>query len=234
MRTAVGQRLHRAAGREPAAPGCTGASPACAPGLPALRMRTGSPVRRRRGRARPTRCAGIRSRSGRAAGFHRRPAHHRRQRHADAQTGVAVHLVLANRSMDRVLVNADGEMLLVPQQGTLTLTTELGVLQVAPGEIALLPRGLAFRSRSRGRAASMSAKTTARRSACLNSAHRLKRAGACTRLPGAGAAFEATRSRPRCEEIRRLPVALRGAVSPFNVVAWHGNLVPCKYIRRAS
>ena len=52
---------------------------------------------------------------------------------ADAQTGIAVHLVLANRSMQRAFVNADGEMLLVPQQGALTLTTELGVLQVAPG-----------------------------------------------------------------------------------------------------
>jgi homogentisate 1,2-dioxygenase len=47
--------------------------------------------------------------------------------------------------MERAFVNADGEMLLVPQQGALTITTELGLLQVAPGEIALLPRGLAFK-----------------------------------------------------------------------------------------
>ncbi|MGH8809333.1 MAG: homogentisate 1,2-dioxygenase, partial [Noviherbaspirillum sp.] len=64
----------------------------------------------------------------------------------EAQTGMAAHLYLANRSMtDSAFVNADGEMLLVPQQGTLTITTELGVLEVAPGEIALLPRGMAFK-----------------------------------------------------------------------------------------
>jgi homogentisate 1,2-dioxygenase len=61
---------------------------------------------------------------------------------ADAQTGVGVHLYLANRSMtNRAFVDADGELLLVPQQGRLTITTELGVLDVAPGEIALLPIG---------------------------------------------------------------------------------------------
>jgi homogentisate 1,2-dioxygenase len=65
---------------------------------------------------------------------------------ADAQTGIAAHLYLVNRSMTRrAFVNADGEMLLVPQQGKLTVTTELGVLTVAPGEIALLPRGLVFK-----------------------------------------------------------------------------------------
>ena len=65
---------------------------------------------------------------------------------ADAQTGVAAHLYLVNRSMGRrAFVNADGEMLLVPQQGRLTITTELGILEVAPGEIALLPRGMAFK-----------------------------------------------------------------------------------------
>ena len=65
---------------------------------------------------------------------------------ADAQTGIAAHQYLANRAMGRrAFVNADGEMLLVPQQGTLTITTELGRLQVPPGEVALLPRGIAFK-----------------------------------------------------------------------------------------
>jgi homogentisate 1,2-dioxygenase len=63
-----------------------------------------------------------------------------------AQTGVAVHLYRANRSMPRrVLCNADGELLLVPQAGALALHTELGVLHVAPGAIAVVPRGLRFR-----------------------------------------------------------------------------------------
>ena len=64
---------------------------------------------------------------------------------ADAQTGIAAHLVLANCSMQRVLINADGEMLIVPQQGAMTITTELGVLHVAAGQIVLIPRGMAFR-----------------------------------------------------------------------------------------
>ena len=65
---------------------------------------------------------------------------------ADAQLGMAALVYAANRSMGRrALVNADGEMLLVPQQGRLLITTELGVLEVKPGEIALLPRGLAFK-----------------------------------------------------------------------------------------
>src|SRR5262245_61052357 len=63
-----------------------------------------------------------------------------------AQSGMAALVYTANRSMQRrVLVNADAEMLFVPQQGRLQITTELGRLQVAAGEIALLPRGLAFR-----------------------------------------------------------------------------------------
>ena len=65
---------------------------------------------------------------------------------AQMQTGIAAHVVLANRSMQcRALINADGEMLLLPQQGRLRITTELGVLQIGPGELALVPRGMAFK-----------------------------------------------------------------------------------------
>jgi homogentisate 1,2-dioxygenase len=152
----------------------------------------------------------------------------------DAQTGVAVHLVLANRSMQRAFVNADGEMLVVPQQGALTITTELGVLQVAPGEIALLPRGMAFKVALDG---------PTRAYVCENH-------GAPFRLPELGpigsngladardfiapsAAFEAD---PQPTEIvRKFGGRLWRAsakASPFNVVAWHGNLVPFKYDTR--
>ena len=64
---------------------------------------------------------------------------------AAMQQGIGVHLYLANRDMGRrALVDADGELLLVPQQGRLAITTECGQLEVAPGEICLLPRGMAF------------------------------------------------------------------------------------------
>ena len=62
-----------------------------------------------------------------------------------AQHGAGIHAYCANRSMDRVFYNADGEMLFVPQEGAITLATELGRIAVAPGEIALVPRGVKFR-----------------------------------------------------------------------------------------
>ena len=152
---------------------------------------------------------------------------------ADAQTGVAALVYTANQSMARrALVNADGEMLLVPQQGRLLVTTELGVLSVRPGEIGLLPRGMAFKiglpdGPSRGYV-------------CENY-------GAALRLPELGpigsnglanardfvaphAAFDAE---PGAYEIVK---KFGGRLwrntqpgTPFNVVAWHGNLAPMTY-----
>ncbi|MBI2969282.1 MAG: homogentisate 1,2-dioxygenase [Gammaproteobacteria bacterium] len=62
------------------------------------------------------------------------------------QAGCGIHLYLANRSMqDRFFYNADGELLIVPQQGRVTAHTECGVLSAAPGEILLIPRGMKFR-----------------------------------------------------------------------------------------
>ncbi|MGH8402811.1 MAG: homogentisate 1,2-dioxygenase [Gammaproteobacteria bacterium] len=65
---------------------------------------------------------------------------------AVTQSGCGIHIYTANRSMqDRYFYNADGELLIVPQQGRLRLATELGVLEVAPLEIAVIPRGVRFR-----------------------------------------------------------------------------------------
>ncbi len=152
---------------------------------------------------------------------------------ADAQSGVGALVYTANRSMvRRALVNADGEMLLVPQQGRLVITSELGVLAVRPGEIALMPRGLAFKVElpdgpSRGYV-------------CENY-------GAPFRLPELGpigsnglanprdfraphAAFE---TEPGAYEIvRKFGGRLWRTTqpgTPFNVVAWHGNLAPMAY-----
>ncbi|MBO6785087.1 MAG: homogentisate 1,2-dioxygenase, partial [Alphaproteobacteria bacterium] len=66
---------------------------------------------------------------------------------AYTQAGIGIHLYAANASMtDRFFHNADGELLFVPQQGRLMLHTELGVLDAAPGEIAVIPRGIKFRA----------------------------------------------------------------------------------------
>jgi homogentisate 1,2-dioxygenase len=152
---------------------------------------------------------------------------------ADAQTGVAALVYTANQSMlRRALVNADGEMLLVPQQGRLLVTTELGVLSVRPGEIGLLPRGMAFKiglpdGPSRGYV-------------CENY-------GAALRLPELGpigsnglanardfvapcAAFESEVG--AYEIVKKFGGRLwrnTQPATPFNVVAWHGNLAPMKY-----
>ena len=151
---------------------------------------------------------------------------------ADAQTGIAAHLYLVNRSMgNRAFVNADGEMLLVPQQGRLLITTEFGLLDVKPGEIALVPRGVAFKVAVDG---------PSRGYVCENY-------GAPFRLPELGpigsnglanprdflapvAAFEAAGG--GYEIVKKYGGALwtaQAPSTPFNVVAWHGSLAPMKY-----
>jgi homogentisate 1,2-dioxygenase len=65
---------------------------------------------------------------------------------ASAQTGCAMHVYAANESMtDRFFYDADGELLIAPELGTLFVHTELGILDVAPGEICVIPRGIKFR-----------------------------------------------------------------------------------------
>ena len=154
----------------------------------------------------------------------------------DAHSGMAALLYTATRSMqDRALLNADAEMLIVPQQGALRLQTELGWLAVAPGEIALIPRGLAFR---------VELDAPCRGYVCENY-------GAAFRLPELGpigsnglanardflapvAAFDAGPAQP-CELLRKEGGRLWRAAqdhSPFDVVAWHGTLYPLKYDTR--
>ncbi|RYX94673.1 MAG: homogentisate 1,2-dioxygenase [Comamonadaceae bacterium] len=156
----------------------------------------------------------------------------------EAQSGIGSLMYLAGKSMDRrAFVNADGELLIVPQQGRLLITTELGVLDVKPGEIALIPRGVVFKVALPDSDAGAG---PSRGYVCENY-------GAQFRLPELGpigsnglansrdfmapvAAFEEAGA--PCEVIKksggsfwRAPMAQ----SPFNVVAWHGNLAPVKY-----
>ena len=150
-----------------------------------------------------------------------------------AHSGVAIHLYAANASMDgRWLYDADGELLIVPQQGRLVIATELGVLEVEPQEIALIPRGVRFQVRLPDGAA--------RGYVCENP-------GANFRLPDLGVIGSNGLANPRDF---RTPVAAyedregdfellakfegrfwsaRMEHSPLDVVAWHGNCAPCKY-----
>ncbi|MBW4092801.1 MAG: homogentisate 1,2-dioxygenase [Proteobacteria bacterium] len=152
---------------------------------------------------------------------------------AGAQTGMAAHVYLATASMtDTYFYNADAEMLFVPQQGALRLRTEFGVIDIAPGEIAVIPRGVKF-------SADLPS-GPARGYLCENYA------GAFT-LPERGPIGANCLANPRdfltpvaAYEDRdapsRLVVKWGGALwetelehSPLDVVAWHGNNAPYKY-----
>jgi homogentisate 1,2-dioxygenase len=148
------------------------------------------------------------------------------------QSGCGIHLYAANRSMTRVFYSADGELLIVPQQGRLLLTTELGRLSVEPLEIAVIPRGLRFRVEL--------ADEAARGYVCENfgSPFRLPELGpigsnglACERDFNTPVAWFEDRDEPH-ELIAKFMGRLWRAEmdhSPFDVVAWRGNCAPYKY-----
>ena len=150
----------------------------------------------------------------------------------ESHAGLGVHVYRANRSMtDRYFHNSDGEMMFVPQQGGLSIFSEMGKMEVQPGEIAVLPRGIKFKVGVQG---------PARGYVCENY-------GAPFRLPELGpigsqglaqkrdflapvAAFEDKGG--KCEVVCKFLGNLWAAESrhsPLDVVAWHGNYAPYKY-----
>jgi homogentisate 1,2-dioxygenase len=152
---------------------------------------------------------------------------------ATAQSGIGIHMYRATKSMaGRVFSDSDGELLIVPQQGRLLLRTELGVVEAAPGEIAVVPRGVRFRAELLDGAA--------RGYICENY-------GAAFALPELGPIGANGLANPRdfltpvaWYEDRREPtesvVKFAGNLwattldhSPLDVVAWHGNYAPYKY-----
>jgi len=151
---------------------------------------------------------------------------------AEALSGVGIHLYAANRSMiDRVFYCADGELLIVPQQGQQTFVTEMGRIDARPGEIVVIPRGVRFR---------VETSEPIRGYVCENY-------GAAFRLPDLGpigsnglanprdfltpvAAYEDVDRKTEC--IQKYGGRLWATTfdhSPLDVVGWHGNLAPCKY-----
>ncbi|HEY6483638.1 MAG TPA: homogentisate 1,2-dioxygenase [Steroidobacteraceae bacterium] len=149
------------------------------------------------------------------------------------QSGCAIHWFVANRPMrNHYFCDADGELLIVPQQGALRLATELGLLDVEPQQVAVIPRGLRFRVELLG--------PEARGYVCENF-------GAPFRLPELGPIGSNGLANPRDFET---PVAwyedqagdfqltakflghcwsARLDHSPLDVVAWHGNHAPYRY-----
>ncbi|MBK6333726.1 MAG: homogentisate 1,2-dioxygenase [Thermomonas sp.] len=150
-----------------------------------------------------------------------------------SQSGIGIHLYAANRDMHgRFFYDADGELLVVPQQGRLHIETELGVLDVAPQEIAVIPRGVRFRVALPD--------GSARGYVCENF-------GAFLRIPDLGPIGSNGLANPRdfltpnaaFEDVEgdfELVAKFQGHLwraaighSPLDVVGWHGNHVPCKY-----
>ena len=152
---------------------------------------------------------------------------------SELQTGGAVHHFAATQSMgDTAFVNTDGELMLVPYMGRLLLQTEMGHLEISPGHIAVIPRGIKF---------------------SVDLLDEMARGYVCENY---GAAFSLTEdglvgvdanALPRDFEYpvaryddddqpTKLVAKISGALfandlqhSPFDVVAWHGNLAPYRY-----
>ncbi|MEO8702643.1 MAG: iron-containing alcohol dehydrogenase [Kofleriaceae bacterium] len=153
---------------------------------------------------------------------------------AKLRRGYAVHRYAATRSMNsRAFYSADGDLLILPEHGALTLLTELGPLEVAPGSLAVIPRGVVF-------------------SVLLHDAaargYVAEPFGRHFQLPergviGANGLVDARHLRPPSAwfEERFAPdfriVGKHGGVlqeasqdhSPFDVAGWHGNYVPYVY-----
>jgi len=149
------------------------------------------------------------------------------------QAGMAAHVYVATSNMTNDhFFNADGEMLVVPQLGGLRLLTEMGIIEIRPGEIAVLPRGLVFKVELM--------EDHARGYICENY-------GAKFTLPDRGPIGANCLANPRdfktpCawfedrDEPCRLIAKWCGKFfateidhSPLDVVAWHGNYAPYKY-----
>lgn len=148
-------------------------------------------------------------------------------------TGVSIHIYVANTPMqDRFFYNADGELLLVPQLGRLLIRTELGALEISPGEICVIQRGIKFQVDLKD--------TVARGYICENY-------GALLRIPDLGPIGANGLANPRDfltpvasfedrEGDFKLVTKFMGQLweaeighSPLDVVAWHGNYAPYKY-----
>ena len=150
-----------------------------------------------------------------------------------SQIGIAIHIFACNKEIkDRFFYNADGEMLVVAEKNRVRFLTELGVIEIGAGEIAVLPRGLKFRVEL--------PEGCARGYICENY-------GAQFRLPDLGPIGANGLANPRDFETpvawfedregeMELVAKFGGNLwvceidhSPLDVVGWHGNYAPYKY-----
>jgi len=119
---------------------------------------------------------------------------------ADLRMGIAAHVYLVTQSMiDAYFYDADGELLIVPQYGSLSFFTELGRLEISPGEICVIPRGIKFKVEpTNGSARVLSARIMGRLSCCRAAARSAQMAWLMRAI---------LRRRQRILRIRRRPVS---------------------------
>lgn len=151
----------------------------------------------------------------------------------NTQIGMATHIYLATESMvDSYFFSADSEMLVIPQEGHIRFCTELGIIDLEPKEIAIIPRGLLYRVEVLD--------GPARGFVCENYGQKfeLPRRGPiganCMANPRdfktSVAAFEDREVHSMvtakwCGQFHKTKIEQ----SPLDVVAWHGNYAPYKY-----
>lgn len=151
---------------------------------------------------------------------------------ASTKIGFAIHMYTCNTSMkDKAFLNSDGDFLIVPQQGILKIQTEFGYLQVSPGQISVIQRGIIFNVAVDGPSRGYICEV-------FEDHFQLPELGpiGANGLANARdfevptAAFEVKKCKYMVYNkfLGELFVCERDQ-SPFDVVAWHGSYYPYKY-----
>lgn len=146
--------------------------------------------------------------------------------------GVAIFDYACNVSMqNRAFYSADGDMLIVPQAGSLYIKTEMGKFVVDPCEIVVIPRGIKFQVYVTGESRGYGLEVYTSHFE-LPSLGPIGSNGLANQrdFENPAAAFE------DIEESYQVVVKYLNKYfhcnwdhSPFDVVAWHGNYSPFKY-----
>ena len=156
--------------------------------------------------------------------------------------GLGIYVYSAGRSMgDReVYYSADGDLLIVPQEGILDIRTEMGWLLVRPMEICLIPRGVKYQVHTPAGPARGYALELYQGHFALPELGPIGSNGLANerdfQAPVASFSedFGATASQGHNKygvtvKFNNTLFRTEQAHTPFDVVAWHGNYYPCKY-----
>ncbi len=153
---------------------------------------------------------------------------------------------------NRAFCNTDGDMLICPQEGNLDVQTEFGLMFVQPGEIFVIPRGVRFLIRLAPQSSNTNPTPENEKVEGANPGARgyiTEIWGSSWELPDLGPIGGHGLANPRdflvpvahIDELEELHAnwevvcKLNGKLeaigqdhSPFDLVAWHGNVVPYK------